>query len=224
MRRVNRPEILDSDGCPPEEAAASLRDMSAINRRFGGIATTYALIERVAANAGKKQFSLLDVAAGFGEVPRVARERLAQKGISIDVTLLDSRLSHLLPGSHSVVGQALLLPFADNSFDLVSCSLFAHHLQPDELAGFAREALRVGRLALLINDLVRSPFHLALVYAAFPLMRSYASRHDGVVSVRRAYLPDEMRQIVMSAFADDFVPRVETFRHFLFRMGVIVWK
>jgi ubiquinone/menaquinone biosynthesis C-methylase UbiE len=224
MRRFNRPEILDSDGCPPEEVEASLRDMSAINHRFGGIATTYALIERVAAKTGKKRFSLLDVAAGFGEVPRVARDQLAQKEISVDVTLLDSKLSHLLPGNHSVVGQALLLPFADNSFDLVSCSLFAHHLQPDELAGFAREASRVGRFALLINDLVRSPLHLALVYAAFPLMRSYVSRYDGVVSVRRSYIPDEIRQIVRSAFPGDSVARVEIFRRFLFRMGVIVWK
>jgi hypothetical protein len=74
----------------------------------------------------------------------------------------------------------------------------------------------------LINDLVRHPLHLALVYAGFPLMRSAISRADGVASVHRAYVPKELGQIISSAA--DFVPRVDISRHFLFRMGAIVWK
>jgi hypothetical protein len=82
----------------------------------------------------------------------------------------------------------------------------------------------VSRCAVLINDLVRHPLHLAFVYAGFPLMRSYVSRVDGVASVRRAYVPDEMRRMVASGFPDGPAPRVEIFRHYLFRMGAIVWK
>jgi hypothetical protein len=63
--------------------------------------------------------------------------------------------------------------------------------------------------------------HLALVYAAFPLMRSYVSRNDGVASVRRAYTPQEMREIF---FSNGSERKVEITRHFLFRMGVIAWK
>jgi hypothetical protein len=104
----------------------------------------------------------------------------------------------------------------------VSCSLFAHHLQPAELHQFGEEASRVSRCAVLINDLVRHPMHLALVYAAFPLMRSYVSRVDGVASVRRSYVPEEMRQILSNGSRP---PRpIEISRHYLFRMGVIVWK
>jgi len=73
---------------------------------------------------------------------------------------------------------------------------------------------------VLINDLVRHPMHVALVYAGFPLMRSYVSRVDGLASVRRAYTPDEMKTIVSSGTA----ARVEISCHFLFRMGVIAWK
>jgi SAM-dependent methyltransferase len=224
MRRVNTPEILDSDDCPPREVEASLRDLSRINRWFGGVATTRKLIERVAAATGKKHFSLLEVAAGFGEVPKVSGEQLARRGITLEVTCLDRVRSHLLPGNHSVVADALALPFPDGSFDLVSCSLFAHHLEPAELARFASEALRVCRCAMLINDLIRHRLHLALVYAGFPLMRSYVSRVDGVASVRRAYVPEEMREILRSASPDGSAPRLEISRHYLFRMGVIVWK
>ncbi len=221
MHRVVTQEILDSDACPPREVAASLRDLSRINRWFGGVATTRKMIEHVAAATGRKHFSLLEVAAGFGEVPRLAAQQLARKRITLDVTYLDRARSHLLPGNRSVVSDALALPFPDNAFDLVSSSLFAHHLDPPELARFASEALRVSRCAVLINDLIRHPVHLALVYAGFPLMRSYVSRVDGVASVRRAYVPEEMRKILST---DGQAPGIEISRHYLFRMGVIVWK
>jgi ubiquinone/menaquinone biosynthesis C-methylase UbiE len=224
MRRVDNPELLDSDDCPPEEAAKSLRDLCSINRRFGGVSTTRALVERVAAATGKYKFSALEVAAGFGEVPKIVAEDLARQGIQLQLTLLDLKRSHLLPGNNSVVSDALALPFPENSFDLVTCSLFAHHLRPDEVVRFVREALRVCRCALLINDLIRHPLHLALVYAAFPLMRSHVSRYDGVVSVRRAYVPGEMREMIRSAFPKGSAPRIQISQHFPFRMGVIAWK
>jgi ubiquinone/menaquinone biosynthesis C-methylase UbiE len=221
MQRVNTPEILDSPDCPLHEVEKSLRDLSGINRRFGGVSTTRKLIERVAAATGKKHFSLLEVAAGHGEVPKVAGEQLARKGITLDLTLLDRAHSHLLPGNRSVVADALALPFPDDSFDLVSSSLFAHHLEPPELARYANEALRVSRIAMLINDLIRHPLHLALVYAGWPLMRSYVSRVDGVASVRRAYVPEEMRKILSNGQLNR---KIDISRHYLFRMGVVVWR
>jgi ubiquinone/menaquinone biosynthesis C-methylase UbiE len=222
MQRVSTPEILDSPDCPPREIEASLRDLSRINRWFGGVATTRKLIERVAAATGKKHFEVLEVAAGFGEVPKLAAQQLARQGITLEVTHLDRAASHLLPGTRTVVADALALPFPDSSFDLVSSTLFAHHLEPEELARFATEALRVTRHAVLINDLVRNPLHLALVYAGFPLMRSYVSRVDGLASVRRAYVPEEIRQILSSANPNSSPPRLEISRHYLFRMGIIV--
>lgn len=224
MRRVDNPELLDSDDCPPEEVAKSLRDLSSINRRFGGVSTTRTLVQRVAAATGRKKLSVLEVAAGFGEVPKIVAEGLARQGIELQLTLVDIKRSHLLAGNHSVVADALRLPFCDNSFDLLTCSLFVHHLRPEEVTRFSREALRVCRCAVLINDLIRHPLHLALVYAAFPLMRSQVSRYDGVVSVRRAYVPDEMREMIGSAFPNQSAPRVQISQHFPFRMGVIAWK
>jgi hypothetical protein len=222
VKRFVSEEILDSRECPAHEVAASLRDMGRINRWFGGVSTTRSMIERVASATGTRHFSMLEVAAGFGEVPLLAARQVARRGIIVDIMHLDRMQSHLVAGSHAVVADALALPFPDDAFDLVSCSLFAHHLEPDELTQFAREALRVSRFALLINDLVRHPMHLALVYAGFPLMRSHASRVDGVASVRRAYIPEEMREIL--SVSAGCPSRVEISEHYLYRMGAIVWK
>lgn len=222
MQRINSEEILDTEACPAAEVEVSLRDLCRINRWFGGVGTTRKLIERAASASGQRNLSLLEVAAGHGEVPRAAGEQLRGQGITLNITDLDRVSTHLQPNHRGLVADALSLPFRDGSFDLVSCSLFAHHLQPAELAQFAREAQRVSRCAVLINDLIRHPLHLALVYAAFPLMRSYVSRVDGVASVRRSYTPREMHEILSNGSGN--AKQLEISRHYLFRMGVIIWK
>src|SRR5215472_7948922 len=221
MQRTNAEEILDSKNCPPAETQTSLRDLTRINRWFGGVSTTRKLLERVVSTTGLKRLSLLEVAAGLGEVPRGAARQLARRGISLDITDMDRVSSHLQRDHRALAADALALPFPDASFDVVSCSLFVHHLQPDELKRFASESLRVSRYAVLINDLIRHPLHLALVYAGFPLMRSYVSRIDGVASVRRAYIPEEIR--AMLADGAQSASKMEISTHYLFRMGVILW-
>jgi hypothetical protein len=49
-----------------------------VNRWFGGIATTQKMVERAARATGMNHFSLLEVAAGLGEVPEIARRELAR--------------------------------------------------------------------------------------------------------------------------------------------------
>ncbi len=233
MQRVDAPEILDSDACSPEDAKAVLQVIGRVNRWFGGIATTEKMVGRVARVTGTNRFSLLEVAAGLGGVPAAARRNLARRGITLDATLLDIAPSHLPSGdsatngkarNQGVVADALALPFCDDAFDLVSCNLFAHHLDPLRLGQFASEGLRVSRCALLINDLVRHPLHLALAYAGYPLMRNRVAWLDGLTSVRRAYVPNEIRSMLARDFPAAISPRVEISRHYLFRMGVIVWK
>lgn len=234
MRRIDAPEILDSDDCTLCDTQAALRVIGRINRWFGGIATTQKLVERVARATRVNHFSLLEVASGLGEVPRTVGKNLENHGITLDITLLDvarSHLPHLRAGAtnhegknRGVVGDALSLPFEDDSFDLVSCSLFAHHLNPARLARFLNESLRVSRRALLINDLIRDPLHLALVYASFPLMLNRVAWLDGLTSVRRAYTLFEIRHALNAAFTETSLPEVELSRHYLFRMGVIAWK
>src|SRR5260370_29598436 len=118
MQRINQAEILDSATCPPIEAEASLRDLCRINRWFGGVSTTRKLIERVASVTGSKHFSVLEVAAGFGDVSRFVGRQLARNGITLDVTDLDRVRTHLLCGNRAIVADALALPFHDCSFDL----------------------------------------------------------------------------------------------------------
>jgi ubiquinone/menaquinone biosynthesis C-methylase UbiE len=219
MRRVVRPELLDSGDAPQQEVLTSLADLKRINRWFGGISTTKHLIQRALSRSSSPCASILDVGAAAGDGPRKVCESFPQ----LRFTLLDRDRSHF-DGTRSIMscvaGDALTLPFAPGSFDFVTCSLFAHHLEPEELRAFANEALRVARTALLINDLRRSAIHLGLVYLGQPLFRSRITRHDTVASVQRAYTAAEMKSILYATSARE----VEIHNTFLYRMGAIAWK
>ncbi len=220
MRRVVIPELLDTDAGTPAEIRGSLRDLRFFNARFGGVRTTSYLVGEVARQAGARSLSLLEVAAGSGYVAGRTRSRLRRRGIELNPVLLDRSPAHLNGSGSAVAADALALPFADASFDLVGSNLFVHHLEPEEMIRFVREALRVCRRAVLINDLIRHPLHLFLVYAGMPLYRSRITRHDAPASVRRAYTVEEMQDMLARAGA----ARLEFSRHYLFRMGVILWK
>ena len=235
MERSVIPELLDNDQGTPAEVERTLRDLRFINRWFGGVRTTRRLLKKVLAcpavvntslgSVGWGRFwrtpelSLLDVGAGSGDVSLSSARQLAPQA-RIRVTLLDRRPAHMpRNGTARIAADALSLPFLDSSFDLVTCSLLIHHLECEQIVRFVNEALRVARLAVLLNDLRRDPVHLALLYAGFPLF-GHLTRHDGAASVRRSYTPKEMLDMLRQSRAAS----VELEPHYLFRMGVIAWK
>jgi ubiquinone/menaquinone biosynthesis C-methylase UbiE len=219
MKRVVTPELLDTDAAEPAEVRRTLADLRRINRWFGGISTTLAMLEKVVARAGNRPLTLLDVGAGSGDVSLNAARRLRTPA-QVKVTLMDRMPAHLpRNGTGTVAGNALSLPFLDHSFDLVTCSLLVHHLEYEEIVRFVNEALRVARVAVLLNDLRREPLHLALMYAGYPLF-SRLTLHDGIASVRRAYTPQELTSVLRDTNASS----IEIENRYLYRMGIIVWK
>ena len=225
MKRVVVQELLDSDSGSPEEVVASLADLRWFNRWFGGASTTVSLIHSAANQLGLKRLTYLDVACASGDGALAAQKRLAAEGIDLQVTFLDRSQSHLRGernGSrHSAItGDAMNLPFADNTFDLVGNSLFVHHLESLEVERFVTESLRVCRHAVIINDLRRSCLHWLTALAGTPLYRSRLTRHDAPASVRRAYTASELAHILERCPSR----RVDFSSHYYFRTGVVIWK
>ena len=222
MRRRPTNELLDSDAGTPLEVAGSLRDLRWFNRWFGGVATVRHLFQSVIAGGSGQELSVLDVACGEAYLARRMHEEFGHQGVRLQFALLDRSTTHLPPNGTmpKIAGEALHLPFQPASFDFVLTSLFVHHLTPDDAVGFAQEALRVCRSAVLVHDLIRHPLHLMLAYAGAPFYRSRITRNDAPASVWQAYTAEEMRGFFQQAGAAD----VEIRTHYLYRMGVIARK
>lgn len=233
MQRTVIPELLDVDAGTPREVQDSLADLRTINRYFGGVHTMKELLLQVARSRQINQLSWLDVGGGRGDVAALASQSLSKQGVELQPMMLDREPSHLNNSSNPsngtqpqnghypmVGGNALALPFQENSFDVVGSCLFLHHLEPQQVIQFVDEGLRVSRHAVLINDLIRHPLHVALAYAGYVVYRSRLTRHDAVASVRRAYTTDEIAGMLRKTSA----AKIEIKTFFPFRMGVIAWK
>ncbi|HEX5577955.1 MAG TPA: methyltransferase domain-containing protein, partial [Gemmatimonadaceae bacterium] len=119
-------------------------------------------------------------------------------------------------GCSSIVrADALRLPFRDRSVDIVLASQVLHHFTETQASLLVREMHRVARKAVVISDLRRSFLAAAGLWAgSFPLRFHPVSRHDGVVSVMRGFVPRELVEIVEDATA----VRVDVRRRLGFRL------
>jgi len=117
---------------------------------------------------------------------------------------------HILPiaREHTVSEPAISLaqydarsvPLPDHSFDIVLCSLALHHFPPVEASMVLREMDRLAVHGFIVNDLRRSRAGYLAAWAASRLTtRNPLTRHDGPLSIRRAYTPPELRWLLQQA-------------------------
>ncbi len=202
-RRRRGVELLDDPGADDALATRSLRDVELANRFFGGTWAVLSALEP-AWRGGQREMTLLDIGTGAGDIPERARERAARRGVRLATVGLErtTAVAELARarGSRVCVGDALALPFRDNSFDLVTCSQVLHHFEsPDDLT-ILREMARVARRLVVVADLRRSWAAAAGIWASsFALGFHPVSRHDGVLSVLRGYRRAELRALVAQA-------------------------
>ena len=97
--------------------------------------------------------SLLDVGCGPAPMLSLLSEKYPDKhytGIDLTPKMIEVARAKKLPNTNFVVGDAENLPFDENSFDVIICSMSAHHY-PD-IQSFYNSAYRVlksnGRLIL----------------------------------------------------------------------------
>jgi len=108
--------------------------------------------------------------------------------------------AHRASNDAVVRADAIRLPFRDHSVDIVMASQILHHFDTATAQAVVREMNRVARRRVVISDLRRSLVAAAgLWIGSFPLRFHPVSRHDGVVSVMRGFLPKELSDIVETA-------------------------
>jgi ubiquinone/menaquinone biosynthesis C-methylase UbiE len=196
-------EILDGDGVDPLIRRRSHRDIALSNRLFGGTHAVIAELDPVLDGRGA-EVTLLDVGTGIGDIPASAQQHAASRGVTLVTFGVDGAESLVRTSEHRVTtgvrADALALPFADRSFDVVICSQVLHHFENHEARTLVQEMDRVARDRVIVSDLRRSWLAVAGLWSiSFPLRFHRVSRHDGVVSILRGFTVPELRDLVYDA-------------------------
>ncbi len=208
-RAVDARELLDA-AAPLPDLEESLRDVARLNRFFGGAwlirAQVTQLLERVPAG---RSVTILDVGTGGGDLPIALVRWARRRGRQIRILALDRnyqiltiarRFAAAYPELVFLLGDGLRLPVKPEAVDVALVSLTLHHLKPAEAAALLAELNRTARLGFVVSDLMRSRLAYCLVWLATRLFaKNYMSRHDGPLSVLRAYTPAEILALARRA-------------------------
>lgn len=226
-RLTHAAEYLDEPLQEPGELEGSLADVAAVNRWLGW---TRALLHHLAASPfaeiqRRDEFTVLDGGTGSADLPRAIVRWARRRGLRADIVACDiqgqtleiaRRQSCDFPEIHFTRADVRRLPFANQSFDLALLSLTLHHLEGEDSVLALGELGRIARIGVIVGELERGwPGYIgARILAATIWRRNRLTRHDGPISVLRAFTPAELLTLAQTAGLSH--PRV--YRHPLFRL------
>lgn len=205
--RTPSDEILDGS-VAPDAAAESLADIEWIHRALGGRAIVRRHLVPLLLSVPSPRPVLLDLGAGSGHVGRELAGELSRRARDLVTIDLDRQLLHARFSAkrRSVTADALRLPLADRSVDVVSSTLFLHHFDAAAVARLLKESARVARFAVVALDLTRHRVPLAVnaLLSRFAY-RSPITRLDSRASVLQAWTIPELRALAARALPGTLV-------------------
>lgn len=214
-RAAHLREAMDDPACDLDRLRRTYAQFETLNRWLAGWRRIFDRRLRPVLGSGG---SVLDVGCGGGDVARSLERWSAEVGVALDITGIDRDERALAFARAKTTGATVRYRRATpeellaegRRYDVVISNHVVHHLTEAEVVPFLDTTAALARKLVLHNDLRRSD----LAYLAFAplglLVRGSFIVPDGLISIRRAFRPAELRRRLPEAW------RVE--RHEPFRM------
>jgi 2-polyprenyl-3-methyl-5-hydroxy-6-metoxy-1,4-benzoquinol methylase len=207
--RQRQPEVMDQPGLDPSLHHGALIGLQRVNRLSGTVRRLWRAIRSLTPTS-TNGLRVLDVASGGGDVAiglakRAKREsvRAIIEGCDVSGTAVEhaqelaSRSG--LPGLRFFRLDLLRDPLPAD-YDVVTCTLFLHHLSDDDAWMALTKMREAARQLVLVDDLLRTRLGYALAWLGGRLLtRSPVVHVDGPLSVAAAFTVDEITQLAEKA-------------------------
>jgi ubiquinone/menaquinone biosynthesis C-methylase UbiE len=206
-----KPELLDLPQPLTPELERDLANLASLNRYFG----SHQLVRRYLRRwlAEKRSYRVLDLATGYGDIPRLIAAWGAEKGITIELDAVDAnaatveiarKQSEAFPAINWICADALRYESAQ-SYDLVCCSLALHHFSETDAVSLLRSIRRLSHRFALVADLERTPLTTWGIWLLTTFIyRDPMTRYDGMLSAKRAFSFGEMEELAEQAGWDNY--------------------
>ncbi|MBI2620198.1 MAG: methyltransferase domain-containing protein [Ignavibacteriales bacterium] len=203
-------EMMDRSETDPDVLRDDLANLRTINKYFGGLeANRKSILPLFQEIPAERELTILDLATGSADQP-IALVRFARReGRKIRIVALDKNPVMLsvaraecsaFPEITIEERDLLTLPYPDNSFDFVLCSLAIHHFSRGDAIEILRSMKRLSRVALVVHDLHRSwiTAWAAWLYTHLTT-RNPITLFDSYLSARRAFTAEELESMAREA-------------------------
>lgn len=207
QRRLD-PEVMDDPALDASAHHRALRGLARLNRISRSARTVWHNLADLAPT-NNTPLTVLDLATGGGDIP-IALHRIARRaGTNLSVDACDlspTALDHarqLADRADAPIRFFQLDPLNEPlpaGYDVITCSLFLHHLTDDQAVHLLEKMAAAAHRRLIVNDLHRSRLGLLTVQLGTRLLtRSPVVHTDGPRSVRAAFTMTEARDLARRA-------------------------
>ncbi|WRH26350.1 methyltransferase domain-containing protein [Arthrobacter sp. JZ12] len=194
---------MDRPDCDPARLDRTYQQFNLVNRCVAGWQLTWARYIRPVLSTTRTN-TLLDIGSGGGDVPRAFVRWARRDGFRLEITAIDpdERAHAFASSQRTTPGLSFRRAYSSElvtegaTFDVVTSNHVLHHLTPGELGGLLHDSEQLGTRLALHSDLHRTRLGFALFsVGTLPLRGSYI-RGDGLTSIRRSYVANELRAVV----------------------------
>ena len=206
--RVCAAEVMDQPGLGEVEHRCALAGLARLNYVSRSVGTIWPSI-LAAARRTDGPLRILDLATGGGDLPLGLWRRARQFGLSISTLGVDISAQAIEIAQQRAQRASASIQFATldvlndplpTGFDIITASLFLHHLEDEQALDLLARMAAAARQAVIVNDLVRGRGNLFLVaLGARLLTTSRVVWTDASLSVRAAFTIEELRRLAVSA-------------------------
>lgn len=200
-RRIDADEWMDAGPVGPDEMRRALEFLRRTNRWFGGARIFLRhLTEFSRSWRPGESIRILDVGTGLADIPVAIGRWARNRGWSISIDAVEKvpataqwarEHAKAAPGVRILERDAFEL--GGERYDYVMASLFLHHIHSSSLVPLIRRLDGLASRGMIFGDLRRGRASYWSVKLLSNLLGNAVVRHDGPLSVRRAFTPDELR-------------------------------
>lgn len=203
--RSGQSEWMDAQDIPVKLLHQNLGELDILNRYLGGHSISMEGIKQLMTDR-QKVYHIVDLGCGSGDVLKYIARWARSNHYLVKLTGVDKNpdaIQYLVRNCsefseiNGFVYDYREYLETDPKIDIVHCSLFCHHLNNKDLMELLRFLKIYTYVGFVINDLQRSAFAYYSVWFLTRLLNGSAlSKHDGPISVMRAFTRNELKKLL----------------------------
>jgi 2-polyprenyl-3-methyl-5-hydroxy-6-metoxy-1,4-benzoquinol methylase len=199
-------ELMDDPDCDRKTLLRTYKQFGIINHTFSKWRGIYKLFIRPKLNDPTKTYTLLDVGCGFMDNSKLIQDLALKDGFTIQITGIDPNpvLKELYANAVFQSDQEFKSAYLNEidkslKFDFVISNHLMHHLSESQISELLTDISSKTNTLAVMNDIHRSVWAL-LGFSIITLpFKGWTFIHtDGIRSIRRSFIPDELEEILPS--------------------------